>query len=88
MFARLQRLDDHAGAVRDAGYGLGPRQALGVGYGDMRVRRAEHADHALWVMLSSLRHRESGCRAGVCDGRGMEVRNILGPDTVTLWCGP
>ena len=42
VFAHVQRLDDHAGAVRHADYGLGPRQALAVADGDMRVRRAEH----------------------------------------------
>ena len=88
IFALPKRLDHHTGAVRHADDGLGPRQALGVADSDMCVRPAEHADHPLWVLLSSLRHREGGCQAGVRDGPRMEVRDIRGPDGVILPCGP
>ena len=57
VFALPQRLDDHAGAVCHADHGFGPRQALGVADDDVRVRRAEHADHPLRVLLSPLGHR-------------------------------
>ena len=66
----------------------GPGRRLGSQTAIMRVCWAEHADHPLWVLLSSLRHREGGCRAGVRDGPRMEVRDIRGPDGVTLPCGP
>ena len=87
VFALPQRLGDHAGAGRHADYGLGSRQALGVAGGDMCIRRAEHADHPLWVLLSSLRHCQGGCQAGVRYGPRMDVRDIRGPDGVTLPCG-
>ena len=57
VFALPQRLDDHAGTVRHADYSFWPRQALGVADDDVRVRTAEHADHPLRVLLSTLRHR-------------------------------
>ena len=88
MFALPQLFANHAGTVRQADHGVGPRQAFGVADGDMRVCRAEHADNPLQVLLSSLRHREGGCRAGMCDGPRLEVRDIRGPDGVTLPHGP
>ena len=88
VFALPQRLDDHAGAVCYADYGLRPRQAFAVADGDMRICRAEHADHPLWVLPSSLRHREGGCGAGVRDGPRMMVREFRGPDGPTLPRGP
>ena len=88
MLALAQRLDDHASAVRHAEYGLGPRQALGVADGDVRVHRAEHADHALRVPLSPLGYREGGCRAGVHDWPRVEFWDVRGPNGVSLPCGP
>ena len=57
MFALPQRLDNHAGTVRHADYGFGPRQALGVADDHVRVRRGEDADHPLRVLLSPLSPR-------------------------------
>ena len=88
VFALSQRLDDHASAVRQADYSLRPQQALRVADGDVRICRAEHADYPLWVLLSPLGHREGGCRVNVRDGPRMEVRNVRGPDDVSLPCGP
>ena len=88
VFALSQRHDDHSGAFRYADHGLGPRQAFGVADGYMRVRRPEHADHQLRVLLSSLRHRKGGCRAGMHDWPRVEVRDIRGPDGVALPRGP
>ena len=50
----------------------------------MRGRRAEDADHPLRALLSALRHREGGRRAGMRDGPRAEVRDIRGQDGVTL----
>ena len=88
MFALWQRLDDQASAVRHADYGLGPQKALGVADGDVRVRRAEHVDYPLWVLLSPLGHPEGGSRTGVRDWPRVEVRDVPGPDGVSLPCGP
>ena len=88
VFALRQRLDDHASAVCHADYSFGPRQALGVADGDRRVRRAEHADHPLRVLLSPLSHRKGSCRAGVRDCPRVEVWDVRGPDGVSLPCGP
>ena len=88
MLALPQRLHDHASAVCDADYGFGPRQALGVAHGDVRVRRAEHVDYPMQVLLSLLSHREGSCRAGVRDWSRVEVRDVRGPDGISLSCGP
>ena len=88
MFALPQRPDDHASTVRHADYGFGPRQALGVADDDVRVQRAEHADHPLRVLLSLLSHRQGSRRAGVRDWPRVEVRDVCGPDGVSLPCGP
>ena len=88
MFALPRRLDDHASAVRHTDYGFEPRQALGVADGDVRVRRAKHADHPLRVVLSLLSHREGSRRAGVRDWPRVEVRDVRGPDGVSLPCDP
>ena len=88
MFALPQRLDEHADAICYVDHDLGPRHAFGVADGDMRIRRAEHPHYRLWVLLPSLRHREGGPQAGVHDGPRMEVRDIRGPDGVTLPRGP
>ena len=81
-------LDDHAGTVRHADHGFGPWQALGVADDDVRVRRAEHADHPLWVLLSLLGHRQGSRRAGVRDWPRVEVREVRDPDGVSLPRGP
>ena len=88
MFALPQRLDDHASAVCHADYGFGPRQVLGVADGDARVRRAEHANYPLRVLLSLLSRCQGGRRAGVRDWPRVEVRDVRGPDGVSLPCGP
>ena len=88
MFALPQRLDDHAGAVCHADHGFGPRLALGVADDDVRVRRAEHADHPLRVLLSPLGHRQGSRWAGVRDWPRVEVRDVRGPDGVSLPRGP
>ena len=88
MFALPQRLDDHASAVGHADYGLGPQQALGVADGVVRVCRAKHANYPLQALLSPLSHREGGRRAGVRDWPRVEIRDVRGPDGVTLPCGP
>ena len=88
VFAPPQHSDHQAGTVRHGDHGLGPQQAFGVADRDVRVYRAEHADGPFRVLLSSLRHREGGCRAGVRDGPRVEVRDIRGPDGVTLPRGP
>ena len=88
MFALPQCLDDHASAVCQANHGFGPRQALGVADDDVRVRRAEHADDPLRVLLSPLSHREGSRRAGVRDWPRGDIRDVSGPDGVSLPCGP
>ena len=88
MFALPQRLDDHGSAVRHADYSLGPWQALGVADGDVRVRRGEHANYPLRVLLSPLGHREGSRRTGVRDWPRVEVQDVRGPDGVSLPCGP
>ena len=88
MLALPQRLDDHAGAVCHADHGFGPRQAFGVADDDVRVRRAEHADHSLRVLLSPLVHRQGSRWAGVRDWPRVEVRDVRGPDGVSLPRGP
>ena len=87
-FALPQRLDDYASRARHADYVLGPLGALGVADGDVRVHRAEHADYPMWVLLSSLGRREGGRQAGVRDWARVKVRNVRGPDGVSLPCGP
>ena len=62
----------------------GPRQALGVADDDVRVCRAEHADHPVWVLLSLFGHCQGSRRAGVRDWPRVEVRDVLGPDGVSL----
>ena len=59
MLALAQRLDDPACAFCHADYGLGPRQVPGAADGDVRIRRAEHADHPLRVLLSPLGYHQS-----------------------------
>ena len=88
MFALPQRFDDHASAVCHADYGFGPRQALGVADGDVRVRRAEQAIYPLRVLLSPLTHREGSRQAGVRDWPRVEVRDVRGPDGISLPCSP
>ena len=88
MFAFPQRLDDHAGTVCHVDHGFGPRQALGVADDDVRVRRAEHADHPLQVLLSPLGHRQGSRWAGVRDRPRVEVQDVRGPDGVSLPRGP
>ena len=88
MFALPQRLDDHASTVRHADYGFGPQQALGVADDDVRVRRTEHADHPLRVLLSPLSHRYGSRWAGLRDWPRVEVRDVRGPNGVSLPCSP
>ena len=88
MVALMQRFDHHAGTVRHTDHSFRPRKASGVADSDVRVRQAEHAHNPLWVLLSLLRHREGGCRAGVHDGARVEGQDIRGPDGVTLPRGP
>ena len=83
MFTLLQRLDDHASAVFHADYGFVRRQALGVADSDVRVRRAEHANYPLRVLLSPLSHL-----AGVRNWPRVEVRDVRGPHGVFLPRGP
>ena len=83
MFALPQRFDDQAGAVRHEDHGLMHWRAFRVADSDVRVRQAEHAEHLLRVLLSLLRHRGGGCRAGVRDWPRVEVLNIRGPDGLT-----
>ena len=87
MFVLAQRLDDQAGAVCHADNGLRPQQAHEVAHRDVRVCRAEHADQPHLALLSPLCHREGGCRAGVCDGPRLEVRDIHCRDGVAVPCG-
>ena len=88
MFALRRRLDDYAIAVCHADYSLGPRQALGVADGDEGVRWADNTNYLLRVLLSPLNHCQGSRRAGVRDGPCVEVRDVHGPDGVSLPCGP
>ena len=88
VVAVSQRLDNYQGAVRNADYGLRPPQALEVADGDVRVSRAEHAEHQLRALLSALRQCEGRCRAGMPDGPRVEVLDLRGPDDVVVPCGP
>ena len=88
MLALAQRLDDHAGTVCHADHGFGPRQALGVADDDVRVRRAEHEKHPLRVLLLPLGHCQGSRRASVRDWPRVEVRDVRGPDGISLPRGP
>ena len=87
MFALPQRLDDHASAVCHADYSFGHWQALGVADGDVCIRRAEHANYPLRVLLSPLSHCEGSRRAGVVDWPCVGVWDVCGRDGVSLPCG-
>ena len=88
VFTLQQRLDDHAGAICHADYRLGPRQALGVAEGDVRVRRAEHANYLLPFLLSLLGHREGSRRAGVRQWPRLDIWDVRGSDGASLPCDP